>query len=300
MVTAELRAEGFTYDEIRRNRDLRHLRRGAWIARDSPEDRSARYLQLISGTYGNLPLRGVLSYASAAAMHGLPLPYGEMSHVHVTRAPGARHFSARYVRVHVGTLPLSEITTVQGLPVTTLSRTLADIARTWDEPWAVAATDAALNRSVTRADLSAALDSRPNLPGVPQARRVIAFANALSGSPGESISRCLMRDAGLPVPHLQTAYRWEGGVDVTDFDWGAGVIGEFDGYGKYLRETPNGTVDPARAVYLEKLREDRLRRRCTSFHRWGWAELLDPQTFIAPLAESLGVPYRPIGVLSKV
>lgn len=299
-VTSELRAAGITYDEIRTNPRLSHLRRGAWVASPATQNKLAGYLQMIAATYRNLPVGGVVSHASAAALHGLPLPYAEMGHVNVTRPQPHRPFTARHVRVGIGTLAPDEVISIQGLPTTSLARTIADIARTWEEPWAVAATDAALARGVTRLEILAPHGPGSRLVGHPQARRVIAFADARSGSPGESISRLLMHQAGLPAPSLQRRFVWEGGVDIPDFDWdlGGGVIGEFDGYGKYMRVAPDGSQDPARAVYLEKRREDRLRRRVNSFVRWGWEDLQHPESFIAPIAASLGVQFRPLGILS--
>lgn len=299
-VTSELRAIGMSYDEIRKNRRLTHLRRGAWTASSGRTSRTDEYVQMVAGTYRNLPVGGVLSLASAAALHGLPVPYSEMDRVNVLRPPVHRPFTARHARVRVGLIDAKEIVVIQGLPVTALARTVADVAMTWTQPWAVAAADAALARGLTKAAICTALESREHLPGVLQARRVVDFADARSGSPGESISRALIHEAGLPTPRLQSRFAWDDGVDVTDFDWdaGGGVVGEFDGFGKYVRLAPDGVQDPARIVYQEKRREDRLRRKVSTVIRWGWEDLRHPESFVAPLASALGVPYRPLGVLS--
>ncbi len=298
-VTRDLRLAGVSYDEIRRNPHLTRLRRGAWVGPIASTDRLSDYLHMIEATYGNLPAGGVLSHASAAALHGLPVPYDEMRRVHVTRDP--RHFSfiARHVRVRIAPLSENEITVLAGLPVTSLHRTLADIASTWSEAWAVAAVDEALSRGTAPEEIEAHLMGTTRVQGVAQARRVLMFADGRSGSPGESLSRHLIHQAGLPAPQLQRSFPWPGGIDMTDFDWdiAGGVIGEFDGYGKYVRSLPDGSTDPGNAIYQEKRREDRLRRRVRSFVRWGWAELRAPYPFIAELASALGRPYRTPGLI---
>ena len=57
----------------------------------------------------------------------------------------------------------------------------------------------------------------------------------------------------------------------TDFWWpDHGVVGEFDGVGKYLREKWMDGRSAAEVVIDEKLREDRLRRQVSRVVRWGW------------------------------
>jgi hypothetical protein len=300
-VTRHLCEAGFTYDEIRRDPHLRHLRRGAWIGVSDASSRLERYVQLIKGTYGNLPSGGVLAHASAAALHGLPVPYDEMGQVHVLRPPRHWSFRARYVRAWTALIPDHDVTHLEGLPVTSLARTVADVTRTWNEAWAVAAADAALGMGLALHDLQDQL-VHPHGLGGPQARRVAAFADPLSGSAGESLSRYYIHQAGLPMPRLQGRFPWSGGVDITDFDWelAGGVVGEFDGYGKYVRLQPDGTADPAKVAYAEKRREDRLRTQVSTVVRWGWQELMEPSSFLVPLAAALTCTPRPLGILSRI
>lgn len=62
-----------------------------------------------------------------------------------------------------------------------------------------------------------------------------------------------------------------------DFYWPElGLVGEFDGHGKYLREEMARGRTAAEVVMAEKAREDRLRALGLRVVRWGWADLLDP------------------------
>jgi hypothetical protein len=56
-----------------------------------------------------------------------------------------------------------------------------------------------------------------------------------------------------------------------DFWWpDAGLIGEFDGAGKYLRAEMLRGSTTADALLAEKRREDRLRAINPRLTRWGW------------------------------
>jgi hypothetical protein len=61
------------------------------------------------------------------------------------------------------------------------------------------------------------------------------------------------------------------------------VIGEMDGRSKYVDPRLNGG-DAARAVYDEKVREDRLRALAHGFVRWDWATATSPALLAAKLA----------------
>lgn len=106
---------------------------------------------------------------------------------------------------------------VGGVAVTSLARTLVDLARQVPFEQAVVTADGALYRHlVDRMSLDQALDRRPRRPGLPGARRAPAFADARTLDPGESRSRVAIARAGLPVPVLQWMVRW-GWVDLDRF-----------------------------------------------------------------------------------
>ena len=185
---------------------------------------------------------------------------------------------------------------IDGIPVTSLARTVVDLARleSWEN--AVVAADAAqaLRRfggnptSLTSTDLLRELARVPRR-GVATARRVIEFSDPRSGSPGESLSRISIARARLSSPVLQQRFDDELGAMYTDFFWpDHGVIGEFDGVGKYLRQEWAGGRTPAQVVIDEKWREDRLRRLGPRVVRWGWDVARNPGA-LGRLLRSAGV-----------
>ena len=114
-------------------------------------------------------------------------------------------------------------------------------------------------------------------PGIARARGALAFSDARSGSAGESCSRVGIWRISLSAPTLQQEFRdAQGLIGLTDFFWPElGIVGEFDGRGKYLREEFAKGRSVAQIVIDEKTREDRLRALDLGVVRWGWSEALD-------------------------
>src|SRR4051812_14977288 len=148
LLTRQLRKQGFDGHEItrlRRRGQLITLRRGAY-SRNRPDDLTAEqaHRKLIMATVPQLEDGAVVSHASAAVMHGLPTWTSAIDRVHVTRnrSGGGRRRSI----VHVNGAPLrsEDLTVVDGVPVTTLIRTVLDLARSLPMDEAVAAGDRAL------------------------------------------------------------------------------------------------------------------------------------------------------------
>ena len=106
------------------------------------------------------------------------------------------------------------------------------------------------------------------------------------------MSRAIIHDLGFPSPQLQTIHhRGLGFIYRTDFEWPEyGLIGEYDGAGKYLKLDRRGTSDPGEAVASEKRREDYLRKETGyTFARWGTPELHSPSA-IRKLLIGAGLP----------
>ena len=78
---------------------------------------------------------------------------------------------------------------------------------------------------------------------------------------------------GFVLPELQTPH-WDldGRIGFSDFFWRTvGVVGEFDGHGKYQRDEFTQGRSAADIVIAEKVREDRLRALGLSVIRWDWS-----------------------------
>ncbi|WP_461064060.1 hypothetical protein [Streptomyces pseudoechinosporeus] len=143
------------------------------------------------------------------------------------------------VRVHRVPLAPGDTTERQGLRVTTVARTLADLLRAGPRDDALVAVESALSRRkvdhvrraplTTPAALSAALEAP--LLGAGRARRWLELADPTSGSPAETIARLRMYDAGLH-PETQAELITPGGRRrFLDFFFRAeGLAVEVEGY----------------------------------------------------------------------
>jgi very-short-patch-repair endonuclease len=114
-----------------------------------------------------------------------------------------------------------------------------------------------------------------------KATRSIAFLDARSESPLESVSRAVLHERELPAPELQVeVVAREGSSYRVDFLWRAqGVVGEADGLQKYS--------DP-KVLRLEKIRQERLEQLGLKVLRWNWREMLvDTDATMARIARAL-------------
>ena len=280
LLRPQLIAQGWSDGELRRRRrsgELVSLCRGAYLVAGDARlsDDVATHALLVESAGPLVAADAVLSHVSAAVLHRLPIWNVPLDRVHRTRArrTGARRTGS--TALHAAPLTAGEITEVDGRPVTTLARTLVDLARTLGFEEAVVLVDAALHRHLVSVEaLDEALARAAGWPGCPNARRVVAFADRGAMSVGESRSRVAMARFGLPAPVLQWEVTSEvGRLGKVDFAWPEHrVVGEFDGqvkYGKYLRPGQ----DAGEAVFAEKQREDRIRDEGLRVVRWVWAEL---------------------------
>jgi hypothetical protein len=282
---ADALAGGFSDGELARmvrRGELLRLQRGAYLPADPgvPNSAAERHRIVIAATVRGLKVPGVVSHASAAVLHGLPLWKVPVSRVHLIRRPPAGGSGSNRVHLHVTQLPDESVTLVDGMAVTDLTRTVVDLARTTPFECAVVAADAALaSRGTTRSRLIGCLRDMGPGPGTRRASRVVAFADGRSESVGESRSRVLMQRLGLPVPQLQLTVRRPDGslVGRSDFGWpDTRTLGEFDGRVKYGRLLRPGQ-QPGDAVFEEKRREDELRDCGWEVARWTWPDLDKPR-----------------------
>ncbi len=163
--------------------------------------------------------------------------------------------------------------------VTSLARTVSDLARTMPFDQSVAVGDRALVLGLDPIELADVVERVRRWPGAAQARRVIAFLDPRSESVGESFSRVRCHELGLPAPEPQFDVfdDLDRFVARTDFAWPEfRTLGEFDGRVKYRRLLrKDETIEEA--VIREKLREDKLRDLGWQVVRWIWTELFRPQ-----------------------
>lgn len=280
-LTHDLVAEGFSHNELARQRrtgQIHQLRRGAYDVADSA-DPAVRHLRLIEATVRLTAPDAVVSHLSAAVVHGLPVFTTGLARVQLTR-PGSASGKVRGgTHLHATALDPSEVLEVRGFRVTSLARTVVDVGRTVAFDQAVMTGDPALRKGLSAADVEACLERSTRRPGVAKARRVAGFLDALSESPGESLSRVALHTAGIIAPTLQYEVRDTAGrlVGRADFAWEElRTLGEFDGRIKYGRLLKPGET-AGDVIYAEKVREDALRDLGWQVVRWTYADLQRPE-----------------------
>lgn len=165
----------------------------------------------------------VLSHATAAHLHGLPTPSpagGVVPPVDVTVPAGACRLRLPGVAARRRPLEVGDVTTIRGLRVTTLERTVLDLA-SLPQPWAIADVIAAADHAVhepwspwgrrapatTPERLHEALRVAGPFHGARTARTVLARMRVGADSARETLLRLALEDAGLPEPALQARPR---------------------------------------------------------------------------------------------
>jgi hypothetical protein len=192
-----------------RHRGIVRTSRSTYLPLGLAADRRHRIDAVLLGA----PDTAVLSHGTAAALWGFEIPL---------------------VDDDVRVIPGPERRDVRRLPVTSPSRTWVDLAAVVPPPALLAATDQMLARGFPHDELPRILARSPGRRGVVVARIVASCADALAGSPMESVLRWLILEAGLPRPVLQHVLRDAQGrfLGRADLAWPEQrVIVEFDGDG---------------------------------------------------------------------
>jgi hypothetical protein len=212
----------------------------------------------------------VASHQSAALLHGIDLlrnPADDV--VWLTRPPGVyRGRPLTGVHLYSAGLPGQHVMTLYGLPVTTATRTVVDLARSVTFMESVVTVDSALRLGkTTELGLADVLRLCTGWPGIDQARRVTDFSSPDAESVLESCARVVFAEAALPAPVLQAAIATAAGefIGRVDFCWPAHrVVAEADGMAKY---------DDPRRAREQIMRDIRLRDAGYQVIHFTWNEL---------------------------
>ena len=257
-------ADGVTDSEIRHARDSGRLVRiaaGAYVSdeRFAALDAPALHRARIAAALQSRPPGIVVSHTSAALLHGMDLGDLSLERVHLTRNHASGGGRTAGIHVHATPFDATDVVTLGGLAVTSPARTVVDTARISKFDQAVVVGDSALHRRlVTLDEILDEVGRAGPRKGIATARRAAGFLDGRSESPGESLSRIRIRQHDLPPPELQHVLHDDTGAFLgrADFFWTeCGVVGEFDGMGKYGVDGDQAAV----AVHREKLREDAIR-----------------------------------------
>jgi predicted transcriptional regulator of viral defense system len=274
---AGLRAAGLSARQIHRltsDGTLRWLRTGVYapaaLADSVAGEPAAAHLLQVAAAIAAASSPAVGSHRSAAIVHGLSLVGQQpVSRVELTRARAGPGSKSRRpgILLHMAALPAGQVTRCRGVPVTSVARTVVDLARTVPFAEGVAVADSALrDNRATRGELETVLARCARWPGIQLARRVVAFADPLAESVLESISRAAFHEHGLPPPELQVWVGDEDGVaGRVDFLWRQyRTVAEADGAIKYTR--------PAQAM-AQLNRDARLRAAGFEVVHFTWPEI---------------------------
>ncbi|MBD3940213.1 hypothetical protein IF188_00680 [Microbacterium sp. NEAU-LLC] len=216
----------------------------------------------------------VASYDSAAVVWELPLYRCTPEVVHVT-VPDGKHISSRNgMRRHGDALADKDVTVREGIRVTTLERTVLDLACTLPFAAGLAAADAALRlvacddgaydeagAQTWRDEMLARVAGGVGRRGVRTAAEVLALADGRAESPAESAGRGHLHRLGFRRLRPQVEVRGPDGrvlrVDVEIED--IATFLEIDGAGKYLDEALRTGRTVEQVILDEKRREDWIR-----------------------------------------
>jgi hypothetical protein len=262
-------------------------------------DRITRYRTCIDAVAQTRASEPIMSHWSALALHGIDILGQWPELVHMTQQPGIGTRSSGMIARHTMQFREDEVVEVDGIRVTSVARTLVDIAARVPLLDAVVSIDSALHvarRSqaapmIEKGELLAYLGSRDPFLGSACALAAIGFGESGADTAIESVSRVTMSRLSCPPPVLQVSYRDGGGlIGECDFSWPEyGVVGEADGERKYLDEAYRSGRSVERVVLDEKYREDRLRAIPLGVARWNWVTANSP-ILLAQKLLSIGLP----------
>jgi hypothetical protein len=264
-----------------RSAELLHPARGLYAVADLVDTTSplAWHADLSFGTQ-LLWDDASLSATSAVLAHGVRMWGADLSTVHVLR-PIDRSIRVGPFRVRQWTGQPSSLTPVG--PAVELATALAAHAMEHGLVQGVVSADHALHEGLVSAeDLQAAVDVVSGWRHGSRAVSMVAFADGLRESVGESRCAVTLEMAGLPLtPQVEIRDRDGRLVGRVDFlVTGTNVIVEFDGRVKY------DSGDPA-VLWAEKKREDALRRLGYVVVRITWADLERPGAAAAKVRSAI-------------
>jgi hypothetical protein len=276
--------------------EVSRVRRGAYCApgdlhvdgpASAPREARLRALARAAALHAQLRAEHVLSHATAALLHGC-LVWSTPEDTHVYQRYRASGHAAADVRRHAWTLNADEVTRAAGLPVTSLTRTVVDCARTLHPLEALVIADSALALGLEREAAFETLRAQRGHRGKERAHLVIGLAELGPQSAWETWVRYELLRAGLPRPAVQMAVQTEAGVFHTDLGYERWALGiEFDGLTKYRVDGVRPGHDPALEYMSEKDRADAIRGAGITIERASASDKGDVGAMIARFTQHL-------------
>ncbi len=206
--TTEAEGAGLSRAELRRlvkSGAVRRVVRRVWVdsaIEDSVELRSEAVAKVA-------PDDAIVCRRTAAWLYGIDAyalqEADQVPPIETVRRPLRRSIRHQSATGHAQTILDGDVVERHGLLVTSPVATAVHLARHLERPFALSAIDAMCHAGlVAPLDLVEAVRRYPHHPGIVQAREIVALAEPLTESPGESWLRLRLVDAGLgrPVPQV--------------------------------------------------------------------------------------------------
>ncbi len=225
----------------------------------------------------------VLSHTSAARVQSLSVYGVDDALSHLTRKTNGRSSRVQSgIKHHPASLDHHHVIEVEGARVTDPLRTAIDISREYGFRSGLVAADSALAAGTTRDDLLERVDALGSEPRGPTIKAVAHFADGRAETPIETLGRLLLCDMGITdvVPQYVIVFA-DGRRAVGDlYSPALNHLFECDGRVKYQNQINHygETVTAEKVVWLEKVREDRVRGEGIGVSRIYWTDVL-PQNF---------------------
>lgn len=259
------------------------VRHGAYVSGDAWRrcDRAAQHAIRARAVLKQSRSDLVLSHVSSANEWKVPLWDLDLSVVNTIRTdakPGRRREAG--VIQHIGELRDGDVVEMNGVTLTSATRTAVDCMTQFDVEHGVTTLNSLLHRRLTSLpEVDACIEFMQRWPGTLNHRLVRRLASAAPESVGENRTWYLCWRQGLPMPECQyEVFGPYGEVVRLDFAWpDRMVFVEFDGRVKYDPATNDG-LSPVDVVLREKRREEMICEmtgwRCI---RITWADLYHPE-----------------------
>lgn len=237
----------------------------------------AAKLRILARTYASgLSDDSALSHVSAALLWGLPLTRPAQKRVEAVRRGRSRTYAKCVVRQR--SLTDEDVTAIGGIPITTVARTLLDVALDYPLDVSVPMIDHALRSRLVTLDklatLTSAVDDRR---GAVRARTAFGLAEPLHESPAESICGVRFHEHAIVGFEPQITFRMpedEGFARVDFLHRESAVIVEVNGEIKYI----DGDAGALRAK-RERHRDYQLRGLGYRVYQLMWSDLFQPRAF---------------------
>ncbi|MDQ6688081.1 MAG: type IV toxin-antitoxin system AbiEi family antitoxin domain-containing protein [Actinomycetota bacterium] len=297
------------YDDRRiaklvRQHTWHRIRHGAYTFEDTwqPLNQEQRHLLTAAAVLRAARAPVALSHTSALLQHGMPAWGIPLEDVHLTRLDQKSGRRQAGVAQHRGALLADDLTIVQGVSVTSPTRTALDLTTIADVQHSLVAVDALLKAKLTtQEDLRRRNEAMRCWPNTLSTDLVIRLSDGRAESVGESRTRYLLWRGGIPAPQSQFEIFGAFGqlVATVDFAWpGHGLFLEFDGRVKYTSLLKSGEL--VTDVVLREKRREELICELTGWRciRLIWADLERPEATLARIRRALGSPatlLRPTG-----